>query len=164
VPGGKFWSELVRQLERLAPPGLWLAALAAGIATSSVRRLPDGSRRRYDGPRPYDLSHTFVSLLIQEGRSLAYVAEQAGHTFEECVRTYTDLFDEYRDARPVPAEDLIHVLPCKSKAKPTEGFEPSTPALRERCSGQLSYVGAQGVECSPGSAGARSSRPRISRS
>ncbi len=27
------------------------------------------------------------------------------------------------------------------EAKPTEGFEPSTPALRERCSGQLSYVG-----------------------
>ena len=28
-------------------------------------------------------------------------------------------------------------------SKPTEGFEPSTPALRERCSGQLSYVGAR---------------------
>jgi uncharacterized protein len=27
--------------------------------------------------------------------------------------------------------------------KPTEGFEPSTPALRERCSGQLSYVGSR---------------------
>jgi hypothetical protein len=27
------------------------------------------------------------------------------------------------------------------RAKPTEGFEPSTPALRERCSGHLSYVG-----------------------
>jgi hypothetical protein len=30
-----------------------------------------------------------------------------GHTVEECARTYTHLFDEYRDARPVPAEDLI---------------------------------------------------------
>jgi hypothetical protein len=30
------------------------------------------------------------------------------------------------------------------RAKPTEGFEPSTPALRERCSGQLSYVGVRG--------------------
>lgn len=26
--------------------------------------------------------------------------------------------------------------------KPTVGFEPTTPALRERCSGQLSYVGS----------------------
>src|SRR5205807_3520854 len=33
--------------------------------------------------------------------------------------------------------------------KPTEGFEPSTPALRERCSGQLSYVGATRAESSP---------------
>ena len=29
----------------------------------------------------------------------------------------------------------------QTAGKPTEGFEPSTPALRERCSGQLSYVG-----------------------
>src|SRR5689334_25088230 len=35
------------------------------------------------------------------------------------------------------------------RRKPTEGFEPSTPALRERCSGQLSYVGVGG-ECSRG--------------
>ena len=34
------------------------------------------------------------------------------------------------------------------ETKPTEGFEPSTPALRERCSGQLSYVGVRD-ECSP---------------
>jgi integrase len=84
------------------------AAVAAGIATSTVKRRPDGSkRRRYNGPRPYDLRHTFVSLLIHEGKSIAYVAEQAGHTVEECARTYTHLFDEYRDAKPVPAEDLI---------------------------------------------------------
>src|SRR4051794_38157412 len=36
-----------------------------------------------------------------------------------------------------------------TERKPTEGFEPSTPALRERCSGQLSYVGVGG-ECSRG--------------
>jgi integrase len=84
------------------------SAVVAGIATSTVRRLPDGNkRRRYNGPRPYDLRHTFASLLIQEGRWIAYVAEQAGHTVEECARTYTHLFDEYRDASPVPAEDLI---------------------------------------------------------
>jgi uncharacterized protein len=29
------------------------------------------------------------------------------------------------------------------------GFEPTTPALRERCSGLLSYVGVCGDECSP---------------
>jgi hypothetical protein len=35
------------------------------------------------------------------------------------------------------------------QTKPTMGFEPMTPALRERCSGQLSYVGVVD-ECSPG--------------
>jgi integrase len=84
------------------------AAVAAGIATVTVERLPGGrERRRYKGPRPYDLRHTFVSLLIQEGRQLAYVADQAGHSVEECARTYTHLFEEYRDAKPAPAEDLI---------------------------------------------------------
>jgi hypothetical protein len=34
--------------------------------------------------------------------------------------------------------------------KPTVGFEPTTPALRERCSGQLSYVGGTREQCSPG--------------
>ena len=29
------------------------------------------------------------------------------------------------------------------RMEPTRGFEPRTPALRVRCSGQLSYVGAQ---------------------
>lgn len=34
--------------------------------------------------------------------------------------------------------------------KPTMGFEPMTPALRERCSGQLSYVGAARGQSRPG--------------
>jgi hypothetical protein len=29
------------------------------------------------------------------------------------------------------------------QAKPTPGFEPGTPSLRVKCSGQLSYVGAE---------------------
>ena len=84
------------------------AAAEAGVATVHLEPLPDGrKRRRYDGPRPYDLRHTFVSLLAQEGRSLAYTAAQAGHSVEECARTYTHLFEEYEDAPPVPADELI---------------------------------------------------------
>ena len=64
--------------------------------------------------RPYDLRHTFVSMLIQEGRTLAYVADQAGHSVEECARTYTHLFEEYHDAHPVPADGLI--LHTRAKA------------------------------------------------
>ena len=64
--------------------------------------------------RPYDLRHTFVSMLIQEGRTLAYVADQAGNSVEECARTYTHLFEEYHDAHPVPADGLI--LHTRAKA------------------------------------------------
>jgi integrase len=49
-------------------------------------------------PRPYDLRGSFVSLLIQEGRTVVDVAAQAGHTPETCLRHYARLF---RDA---PAE------------------------------------------------------------
>jgi integrase len=66
-------------------------------------------------PRPYDLRHTFVSLLIAEGRTIAYVAAQAGHSAEECARTYLHLFDEYEDVNPakrVSAEDANPRRPC----------------------------------------------------
>jgi len=38
--------------------------------------------------RPYDLRHTFASLLLAEGRSIHYVAEQLGHGAEQTLRTY----------------------------------------------------------------------------
>jgi hypothetical protein len=40
-----------------------------------------------------------VSLLIHEGRNVVYVANQAGHSAETCLRHYARLF---RDAPPVP--------------------------------------------------------------
>ena len=61
-------------------------------------------------PRPYDLRHTLVSLLIAEGRTIAYVAAQARHSPEECARTYLHLFDEHQDEDPakrVSAEEAI---------------------------------------------------------
>ncbi len=56
--------------------------------------------------RPYALRASFVSLLIQEGRTVVEVADQAGHTPETCLRHYARLF---RDAPPVrlPAETAI---------------------------------------------------------
>jgi integrase len=57
--------------------------------------------------RPYDLRHSFVSLLIQEGVSVVEVARQAGHSPEECLRTYAHVFDEFDPADRTPAEDRI---------------------------------------------------------
>jgi integrase len=69
-------------------------------------------------PRPYDLRHTFVSLLIAEGRTIAYVAAQAGHSAEECARTYLHLFDEHQDVDPtdrVSAEDAIRAARVRTE-------------------------------------------------
>ena len=46
--------------------------------------------------RPYDLRHTFVSKLIEEGRSVVDVARQAGHDPNVCLGTYAHVFEDRR--------------------------------------------------------------------
>jgi len=41
-----------------------------------------------DRGRPYDLRHSFASLLLHEGRDVIYVAGQLGHGAELTLRTY----------------------------------------------------------------------------
>jgi integrase len=57
--------------------------------------------------RPYDLRHSFASLLLHEGRSVIYVARQLGHGAEQTMRTYGHVIDELEDAPRVTAEDAI---------------------------------------------------------
>lgn len=57
--------------------------------------------------RPYDLRHTFASLLLAEGRSLHYVADQLGHGAEQTARTYGHVIAEYRDRPTIDAEGEI---------------------------------------------------------
>jgi integrase len=57
--------------------------------------------------RPYDLRHSFVSLLIHEGLTIAEVARQAGHSVEECARTYVHVFEEFDPGERTPAETAI---------------------------------------------------------
>lgn len=49
------------------------------------------------GTRPYDLRHSFCSLLIQEGRSVVEVAQQMGHAPEMTLSTYAHVFAEAAD-------------------------------------------------------------------
>jgi integrase len=106
---------------------LWTAALPGSSLTAPVLPRFDGSalneidwrnwRRRIYRPaarraglpssRPYDLRHSFVSLLIWEGRSVAEVAEQAGHSIETCSRDYVHVFKDYEPARRVTAAEQI---------------------------------------------------------
>jgi integrase len=63
------------------------------------------------GSRPYDLRGSFASLLIQEGRTILYVATQVGNNPETCLRHYARLFDEAPD-EPISAEDAIRAARC----------------------------------------------------
>jgi integrase len=105
-----------------------------------------------EAPRPYDLRHSFVSLLIHEGVSIVEVARQAGHSPEECLKTYAHTFEEFdpadrkaaaatigeaRRTAGVPMYAFVRAYRRNRgrrawiwlwNRKPTEGFEPSTPA------------------------------------
>ena len=68
---------------------------------------PAAAAAGLQGSRPYDLRHSFVSLLIWEGRSVAEVAEQAGHSVETCSRDYVHVFKDYDRAQRVSAATRI---------------------------------------------------------
>ncbi len=59
------------------------------------------------GVRPYDLRHSFVSLLIAEGRSILEVARQAGHSPTMTLNVYGHVFDEFDPVERTPAAQRI---------------------------------------------------------
>ncbi len=58
-------------------------------------------------PRPYDLRHSFASLLLAEGRQPLYVARQLGHSLGVLLETYAHLIEEYAEAQRIDAEHEI---------------------------------------------------------
>jgi integrase len=69
--------------------------------------LPARKATGLNGARPYDLRHSFVSLLIHEGRSVVDVARQAGHSPTMTLDVYAHVLDEFDIAERVSAEDRI---------------------------------------------------------
>jgi len=57
--------------------------------------------------RPYDLRHSFVSLLIAEGRSVVEIAKQAGHSPTMALATYGHVIEELEGTDRRPAEEVI---------------------------------------------------------
>jgi integrase len=57
--------------------------------------------------RPYDLRHSFCSLLLYEGRTIVEVARQAGHAPSMSLDTYQHVIDELDGADRVPADEQI---------------------------------------------------------
>jgi integrase len=88
-------------------------AVDAGIA----RFVPQGRGRPplYDGPDPYALRASFVSLLVWEGRTMLEVAGQAGHGVDVCELYYARIFEGYDPAHRTSAEEAIRA------ARQTEG-------------------------------------------
>ncbi len=58
-------------------------------------------------PRPYDLRHSFASLLLAEGNTVHYVAAQLGHSPVLTLSTYGHLIAEFADGGPIDAEREI---------------------------------------------------------
>jgi integrase len=57
--------------------------------------------------RPYDLRHSFASLLLHEGRSVIYLARQLGHDARLTLTRYGHVLDELEDTPQMDAEAAI---------------------------------------------------------
>jgi integrase len=68
---------------------------------------PVASAVGLDRFRPYDLRHSFVSLLFAEGRTVIEVARQTGHSPTMALATYGHVIEELEGAERRPAEDVI---------------------------------------------------------
>ena len=61
-----------------------------------------------ESSRPYDLRHSFASLLIHERRlSIVEIARQLGHNPNVCLSTYAHVMAELDESRGVSAEEQI---------------------------------------------------------
>jgi integrase len=105
--------------------------------------------------RPYDLRHSFASLMLHEGRvGVVDLASQLGHSPTMTLNTYGHVIAELREAPKQSAADQINAARAKdpktppptrnatsrepedraTPPEPTPGLEPGTPSLRVKCS------------------------------
>lgn len=68
---------------------------------------PASERAGAAGTRPYDLRHSFCSLLIHEGLSVVEVARQAGHQPSMTLDTYGHVIAELEGGERMSSEDAI---------------------------------------------------------
>lgn len=106
-PEGRPWTQ--EAYKSWVRKGFDRAAAAAGIGRRPQEKPPNGRRRtkRRSTARPYDLRHSFASLLLHEGRSVIYVARQLGHGAQLTLSTYGHVIDELEDAPHQDAETTI---------------------------------------------------------
>lgn len=56
---------------------------------------------------PYDLRHSFASLMFHEQRNPLEIADMMGHSPQVLFSTYAHVIAELRGAAPISAEDQI---------------------------------------------------------
>jgi integrase len=79
-------------------------------------------------PRPYDLRHSFVSLLIRDGQtSIVELAEQLGHSPTETLKTYAHVFSEFRRQPRVPTAQSI--ADARNRVSTLSGHETTQASL-----------------------------------
>ncbi len=64
---------------------------------------------------PYALRHSYASLLLQEGRSVIYVARQLGHDARLTLSRYGHVIDEFEDQPRLDAEQAIRAARVPSQ-------------------------------------------------
>jgi hypothetical protein len=84
-------------------------------------------------PRPYDLRHSFASLLFAEGTNPAEIAEQMGHSLQTLLNTYTHVIEELRGQPRRSAEALIRE--ARDRAVPQKAPKASRAGSRGNSTG-----------------------------
>ncbi|MCP9488821.1 MAG: site-specific integrase [Solirubrobacteraceae bacterium MAG38_C4-C5] len=69
-------------------------------------------------PRPYDLRHSFASLLLAEGRTIHYVAAQLGHSPALTLGTYGHVLAEYAEGDSIDVE--AEIVKARAENVPSE--------------------------------------------
>ena len=88
------------------------ACQTIGLATITNTTIVEDGRRRtkrtYDGPVPYDLRHSFASLLIHEGKhSIVQIAEWMGHSPATLLTHYAHVIADVAGKSTLPSEQAI---------------------------------------------------------
>jgi integrase len=93
-----------------------------------------------DGARPYDLRHSFASLLIHDGRhSIVDIAAQLGHDPTMTLSTYGHVMAELREAPRRSAEEEIRAA-RERVTQPSRAAECGPNVAHEPVPGQLSLL------------------------
>lgn len=85
------------------------AASGAGWGKTSTRTRPDGRTVTDHSASitPYNLRHSYASLLIAAGRPVTYVAQQMRHSVEMTMRTYAHLIADIDPSETIDPAQLI---------------------------------------------------------